>query len=175
MFQVTGKRKQCAVPVTPDEMRNEKGYIEFAKQMSGVGEKLAAEGIVLSYHNHSFEFQKYNGKTGLELIYANSDPKFFQGEIDTSWIQHGGGDVVMWCRKLKGRLPVVHLKDYVVTADGPDFCEILEGNLNWPAIFKACQDAGTEWYPIEQDTCPGEPIESLRLSFNNLKGFFSEN
>jgi len=84
--------KHIAVPVTPPQMRTEKGFIAFARQMSRVGEQLYKEGMTLSYHNHAYEFQHYGGRTGLELIFENSDPKYFQAEIDTYWVQYRGGD-----------------------------------------------------------------------------------
>jgi len=161
--------KQAAVPVTPDTLRNGKGYVQFAKEMTKVGKKLAAEGITLSYHNHSFEFVRYNGKLGMDLIYGHSDPKYFQGEIDTYWVQHGGGNPVEWCAKLAGRLPLVHLKDYGITDQGPTFMEVGEGNLDMPAILKACKKAKTQWYLVEQDTCPGCPLDSAKISYQNLK------
>jgi len=160
--------KQIAVPITPDSMRNAKGYVKFAKQMSKIGQKLAHAGITLSYHNHSFEFVRYNGKTGLELIYENSDPKYFQGEIDTYWVQHGGGNPVAWCEKLKNRLPLVHLKDYAINETGPIFKEVGEGNLDMPRIIQACKKAKTKWFLIEQDICPGNPLTSAKISYQNL-------
>ncbi len=160
---------QIAVPVTPDFLRNGKGYVKFAREMTAVGRKLAKAGITLSYHNHSFEFQKFNGKLGLDLIYDNSNPEFFQGEIDTYWIQHGGQDPAAWCEKLKGRLPLLHLKDYGVLETGPTYVEVGEGNLNWPAILKAAKKAKCLWYLVEQDTCQRPPLESAKISFQNLK------
>ncbi|MEI9998167.1 MAG: hypothetical protein WDO13_02830 [Verrucomicrobiota bacterium] len=48
-----------------------------------------------------------------------------RGEIDTYWVQAGGGDPVAWCRRLQGRLPLLHLKDYGVDAQGrPQFAEL---------------------------------------------------
>lgn len=160
---------QVAVPVAPDPRRNGKGYVAFAKEMTKVGKKLAAEGITLSYHNHSFEFMRFGGKLGLDLIYDNSDPKYFQAEIDTYWVQHGGGDPVAWCTRMAGRLPLVHLKDYGITDQGPTFMEIGEGNLNMPAILKACKKARTKWYLIEQDVCRRPVLESAKISYRNLR------
>ena len=33
------------------------------------------------------------------------------------------------------------------------FAEVGEGNLEWPEILQACEEAGIEWYLIEQDVC----------------------
>ncbi len=176
-FIETHKIWECshsAIGMLPQESRgNAEGYVKFAKECSEIGEKLSAEGITLSYHNHAVEFQKFDGKIGLEWIYSNSDPKFFQAELDTYWIQYGGGDVEFWCRKMKGRLPHLHLKDYGIIDNKPTFMEVGEGNLNWPKIIEAAKDAGTKWYLVEQDICPGDPLESAKISYDNLKKMLS--
>jgi sugar phosphate isomerase/epimerase len=138
----------------------------FAQQLDEAGAKLAAAGKVLSYHNHSLEFRRFSNRPILEWLYKRTDAKHLQGEIDTYWVQHGGGDPVEWCRKLRGRLPLLHMKDYAVGSDNqPRFAEIGNGNLNWKKIVAAADKAGCEWYIVEQDTCPGDPFESLRMSF----------
>ena len=123
------------------------------------GAVLRKAGQVLTYHNHAVELTPFRGKTALDYIYAKTDPQNLQGEIDTYWIQHGGGDPVDWCRRLKGRLPLLHMKDYTVKPDGqPDFASIGAGNLNWPAIIAAAEESGCEWFIVEQDTTPGDPV-----------------
>lgn len=158
-----------ACPYLANKYHSEEGFKEIAKKLTVAGEKLAAAGITLTYHNHAFEFHRYNGRTGLEIIYAESDPKFLQSEIDTYWVQFGGGDPVDWCRRLKGRLPLVHFKDYVVFEEKPTFAEVGEGNLNWPAIVAACREAGTKWYIPEQDICRRDPFESVKISYQNMR------
>jgi len=51
----------------------------------------------------------------------------------------------------------------------PTYMEIGRGNLDWLTIIDACERAGTEWYPVEQDLCPGDPLDSMRISFDGLK------
>jgi sugar phosphate isomerase/epimerase len=133
------------------------------------GETLRKAGQVLTYHNHAIEFIQIAGSTALDYIYAGTDPKNLLGEIDTYWVQYGGGDPVAWCRKLKGRLPLLHLKDYVFTTqDKPAFAEIGRGTLNWPEIIKAAEASGCQWFIVEQDTCPGDPFDSLKISYDYI-------
>jgi sugar phosphate isomerase/epimerase len=85
-------------------------------------------------------------------------------------VQHGGGDPVAWCKKLKGRLPLLHMKDYTVNAANQvTFAEIGHGNLNWKKIVAAAEKSGCQWFIVEQDTCPGDPFESLRQSFDYIR------
>jgi sugar phosphate isomerase/epimerase len=140
------------------------------KKLDAAGEKMAGAGQVLAYHNHAHEFYRFQGKPLLDTIYAKTNPKFLQGEIDTYWVQAGGGDPVAWCQKLKGRLPLLHIKDYGAGADGkPFFAEIGNGNLDWPAIISAAEASGTEWYIVEQDICPRDAFESLAISFRFIQ------
>ena len=47
--------------------------------------------------------------------------------------------------------------------------EIGNGNLNWPSIIAAAERSGTEWFIVEQDTCTGDPFDSVRQSFEFIK------
>ncbi len=178
--------KHVAIGSLPAPYRDDgaEGYRRFAQEASQVGEKLAAAGLTFSYHNHSFEFVRYavgsnsgdgGSITALDILYSESDPRYFQAEIDTYWVQHGGGDPAAWCARMENRMPVVHLKDMVVvrTEGRPpveqQMAEVGEGNLNWSAILEACREASVQWYAVEQDICQRDPFESLRISYENLR------
>jgi sugar phosphate isomerase/epimerase len=154
---------------TPFREEDEDGFRRFAEEATRVGERLHDAGLTFSYHNHSFEFVRFGERTGLDIIYEESDPRYLQAEIDTYWVQHGGGDPAAWIRRMKDRMPVVHLKDMVIVDGEQAMAEIGEGNLNWPAVLQACQEAGVEWYAVEQDICRRDPFESLRISYRNLR------
>jgi len=151
--------------------RDANGYKDFAKAASEVGAKLLEAGMTLSYHNHSFEFEKYDGITGLETLRLYSIPKYFNFEIDTYWVQHGGGDAAEWIRKVGGRVPTVHLKDMVKFKDQQIFAEVGEGNMNWPAILEACLKWNVAYGLVEQDVCQRDSLESAAISCKNLKSW----
>jgi len=113
--------------------------------------------------------EKHGDRTILDILYEDSDPGYFKAELDTYWIQHGGGSPVAWINKLSDRSPIIHFKDMMIVDGKQIFAEVGEGNLDWPGIIEACENAGTEWYIVEQDTCQRDPFESLEISFNNLK------
>jgi len=161
--------KYTTISSIPVSHRNAEGFFSFAREASEVARHLAESALNLSYHNHSFELEKFNGRTGLEILYEESDSNYFNSELDTYWIQHGGGDPVTWIRKLKGRAPTIHLKDMAMRGSTQLFAEVGEGNLNWTTILEACKEAGVEWYIVEQDTCQRDPFESLGMSLRNLK------
>jgi sugar phosphate isomerase/epimerase len=145
----------------------------FAKRLNAAGKVFHEAGLIFAYHNHAGEFRRLDGRVILEVLYEETDPRYMQGEPDTYWIQYGGGDPVHWCRWLKGRLPLLHMKDYKIDAQGaPAFAEIGQGNLDWRAIVAAAEESGCEWFIVEQDICDGDPFDSLQMSFEYIRESF---
>jgi len=165
------KCEHPAIGGVSQEYRSVDGLKRFLDELAPVTEKLAAEGMDFSYHNHNQELVRYGEKTWLEMLYEQGDPKHLKAEIDTYWIQAGGGDPAEWVRKCAGREPLLHLKDMCITPEREQrFAEIGEGNLNWPAIMEAAEEGGVEWHLVEQDRCyDRDPFESLAISYRNLK------
>ncbi|MGC9329611.1 MAG: sugar phosphate isomerase/epimerase family protein, partial [Candidatus Hinthialibacter sp.] len=122
--------KHVVVSYMPDPLQNEEGFPAFAQGLSEAGAKFAEAGMTFGYHNHSFEFTKYSGKTGQEILITQSDPRYLSFELDTYWVQYGGGDPAAWIHMLAGRIPIVHMKDMVSQGKNPVYAEVGEGNMN---------------------------------------------
>jgi sugar phosphate isomerase/epimerase len=159
-----------AIGGLPREYHTVDGLKKFLDELAPIAEKLAAEGMDFSYHNHNHELIKHGGKTWLAMLYEQAPPEMLKAEIDTYWIQAGGGDPAAWVLKCAGREPLLHLKDFTMAPPREQrFAEIGEGNMNWPAILKAAKEGGVEWYLVEQDRCyDRDPFESLAISYRNL-------
>ncbi|HWB54664.1 MAG TPA: sugar phosphate isomerase/epimerase [Tepidisphaeraceae bacterium] len=144
-------------------------WVSFAAEFNNIARKLDTGGLQLGYHNHSHELTHYDGKPALQILLDNFTYNVWM-EIDTYWIQHGGGDPIAWINKVAGRIPCVHLKDMAVTLQREQLmAEVGQGNLNWPGILEACKKAGTKWYLVEQDVCQRDPFKSLTISYQNLQ------
>lgn len=71
----------------------------------------------------------------------------------------------------------MHLKDKMkgapvsLTESVPrtTFVEVGSGALDFPSIVKAAQAAGVQHFFVEQDQTPGDPLESIRKSYQYLK------
>ena len=156
-------------PWIPQEKRKEKAdWLAIAQLFNSVGEKCKQKGLTFCYHNHSFEFEKFDDTYALDLLFSATRPELVNAELDTYWIKHGGADPVEYLRCYAGRCPLLHLKD-MAGDEQRSFAEVGRGILDWNAIFEAAEAGGVEWYIVEQDTCPGPPIESARISFENMR------
>ena len=137
-----------------------KAFIDKANEFAAY---IAKSGFKFTYHNHSFEFRKFDGKTMLDYLVEGFDKDNISFVLDTYWVQHGGGDVRAWMEKLAGRIDILHLKDMGM-ADKQFITEIGQGNINFDGIIETADKIGVKYYVVEQDTCPGDPFESLKIS-----------
>jgi sugar phosphate isomerase/epimerase len=163
--------KHPAIGGLAGEYHSAEGVKRFVDELRPVAKRLAAEAMDFSYHNHNHELIRYGEKTWLAMLYEQAPPEVLKAEIDTYWIQAGGGDPAQWVRDLGPRQPLLHCKDMAM-APGREqrFAPVGEGNLNWPAILDAAEAVGVEFYLVEQDSSYDlDPFEALAISFRNLK------
>ena len=161
--------ENVAIGGAPADYHSAEGFARFAKDATEVGRKLAEAGLTFSYHNHSHEFTKHDGRLAMDIIYGESDPRYLLAELDTYWVQHGGGDPAAWIDKLSDRIVLLHLKDMAMNGREQLYAEIGEGNLNWDRILASAAAAGVRWYIVEQDLCQRDQFESLAISLRNLR------
>lgn len=138
----------------------------------GAMKQIAASGHKFMYHNHHMEFVRFEGKTFLDLLCETFTPEECGITLDTYWVQAGGGDPAWWLRNLKGRVDCIHFKDMVYSPieKGVRMAPIGMGNMNYPEILRACDDADVQYAFIEQDNCYGEdPFACLKQSYTYLK------
>ena len=163
----------------PPAYISEKGFAEFARKFDKLAAELKKEGLGLTYHNHQFEFAKFGGKTGFEIMMENS--QHFTFLLDTYWAQFAGTNPAVMINKLatEGRVELVHYKDMAIRLDASDsnpygtmqsMAAVGEGNLDWESIDEACKNAGVKYYFVEQDNCNGEdPFLCMEKSFKNMQ------
>ncbi len=160
--------RYTAYPYPHVPLTSEAEVLNLAKSLDASGKKMAEAGQVLTYHNHAIEFARFGNRTTLEIIYDETDPANLQGELDTYWVQHGGCDSVAWIKKLNGRLPLLHLKEFGIIENKINILEVGSGNLDWAGIIAAGDEAGTEWFIVEQDTCRFDAFDSMKMSLDYL-------
>jgi sugar phosphate isomerase/epimerase len=159
--------------IPPDPYLSLAGLEQFLQELKPVAAALNDHGIDFSYHNHSHEFVHFEGKPWLQHLLDAAPADMLKMELDTHWVVAGGGDPVSWIRLCGQRMPLLHLKDFVVNEQFKrNFAAVGDGNMNWPAILAAAAEAPIEYYFVEQDSCYGEDeYECLRRSYQFLNGF----
>lgn len=156
------------VPSLPTSYHSLAGFEKFARECREMAAALRPFGLELAYHNHDFEFERWDGRTGLEILFDAAPHDALKSELDTYWIEYAGGSAASWIRRMAGRAPLVHLKDMSRAGGKAQPAELGNGSLDWRGILAACAEAGTTWLVVEQDECAGDPLDSLAISYRNL-------
>ncbi len=148
------------------------GLADMAADLKPVLGQIVASGHKFMYHNHNMEFARFDGKTFIDLLCETFTSEECGVTLDTYWVLAGGGDPAWWLRRLDGRVNCVHFKDMVYSVEdkGVRMAAIGDGNMNYPEILKACDDAHVEYGFVEQDNCYGEdPFVCLKRSYDYLR------
>ena len=163
--------KYVVIPyLIPEYRPGNPGFQTVIDGAKEIGAALSKAGIVLQYHNHDFEFEKIDGEYALDILYKEVGPELLQTQIDTCWVNVGGENPAEYLKKYAGRTPTVHLKDFTGgksenmyaligidedekkdTQGAFEFRPLGKGVQNFPAIVKAGDECGAEWYIVEQD------------------------
>jgi sugar phosphate isomerase/epimerase len=168
-FHQTIGNKYIICPWVPENRRGSAdAWKKVAAIFNEIGSKCKAQGFTFGFHNHSYEFVKYDGRYAFDILFESCDPDLVKAEIDVYWVQHGGENPAAYIRKYAGRCPLMHLKD-IANDEKKSFAEVGSGLLDWDDILAACKQAKTLWYVVEQDTCQRPVYESIKMSYEFLK------
>ena len=148
------------------------GYrVESLEQLKGfIGEfnrlsrEYAKHGMVMSYHNHSWEFSNRfrdrDGKRVFDCLLEGLDPETTCFNLDCGWAHLAGMDVYDLLERMAGRIRIMHIKD--VQADykhvvdgvsfrGPERIEIGRGNMNFRGIIRKAEECGVRYIVVEDE------------------------
>lgn len=161
----------CANVILPyvdqSEFTSSEDWRQFAALCNGFGKQVVAAGLTFGYHNHDFEFKKFDGEYAMDTFLQHADPKAVKLELDLFWVSFAGLDAATYLKKAGSRVILVHLKD--MTAD-KKFAPVGTGTLDFAALTDAAAAAGVKWGVVEQDDCYGkDPLECVATSYANLK------
>lgn len=174
------KKKGFTYAVFPYLPPAERGGVEAIKKLAGhlnrAAEKAHAAGLKFCYHNHAFEFEPVGGEPLIHTLFTETDPKLVGFEIDCFWVSVAGHDPAELISHHADRVQLLHLKDkpadtpvrYNESVPRTTFKEVGHGVIDWKAVLEAAGKAHVAHYFVEQDQTPGDPVDSLRQSFQYL-------
>lgn len=149
-------------------------FKETVARIGEIGAKVKQAGFQLLYHNHDFEFVKLpDGTLGHDYIFSSTAPGDVMVELDACWADYAGYKCDQIIPKYKGRIPVIHIKDYYkegelssdpyaligIEGDGGkkdaggkfEFRPLGAGIMDLPALVDVSLASGVRWLCVEQD------------------------
>lgn len=153
------------VPWIGDSLRGSlDDYKKVSARLNEAAELCKKSGLKIAYHNHDFEFKKFDGGTGYEVMLQETDKKLVSFEMDIYWVVRSGNDPVALFNKYPGRFPMWHVKDMDKANHGIT-TEVGTGEIDFKTIFKHAKQAGLKHAIVEQENFSKDPFVSIKESF----------
>lgn len=152
------------------------GWTALGQELGRIAKQVRGKGMRLAYHNHDFELADFDGRTGLELLFAAAGSDL-QTELDLAWVARAGLDPAVMLAKFRGHVFAVHAKDNAPRGQAQDeggFAAVGQGVLDWNAILPAAAAAGVHWYIIEHDQ-PRDPAKVIQTGADYLREHLTTN
>lgn len=150
----------------------------FITKVNTLVEKIAPYGMKFTYHHHSYEFAKSEGRRVIEYLYDGLDARNTSFVMDTYWMQYAGVDINAWLKKFEGRVDILHIKDMAVTPgkNDPFITEIGNGNIDFETVLRTAEDTGVKYICVEQDEWPADSdsLDSVKKSCDYFMNILSK-
>ena len=168
--------KNCVCGYGPDDFKDMDAIKRTADLVNSYIPDLKKAGITLFQHNHSWEFERIDGRLKYD-IYAELVPEV-KFQIDAFWSSNfGANDPAEMVKHFADRMVSLHIKDGSFEQDAakwrmvdgyPDrdlkLRPLGTGQMDIPAIISATPDA-VNCVIVELDYCVIEMKEALRQSY----------
>jgi sugar phosphate isomerase/epimerase len=148
---------------------------EAAEVFNKTGKTFQENGLSLCYHPHGYEFRPYESGTLFDYLVKNTDPKYFNFEIDVFWVKHPGQDPAALIKKYPNRFLLMHLKDRKPgtpgnqngNADVETNVVLGAGDVGIAEVMEAAKKSSIKHYFIEDES--SRSVEQIPQSLAYLK------
>jgi len=147
------------------------------------GEIARKFGMKMLIHNHTMEFQPFEGSTmcPYDVLLAETDPTLVAMQLDIGWASVAWQNILELFRKHPGRFELWHVKDVrglmlLTPLTLPErqrnaaLVPVGLGDVDYKSIFAAAGQAGLKHFCVEQDNAAdwGDSLAAARVSYQNV-------
>jgi sugar phosphate isomerase/epimerase len=144
-------------------------WVEYAHTLDQAAKVAREYGLRVGYHNHDPEFTlavgDLEGRTGYEILMAETTPGLVDFTLDLYWSWHGGADPVALLQRYRNRIRRFHVKDMDKAGA---IADPGKGVIDFRRIFKASQALSPQLYTVEQDNAGERALDVARNSYRYL-------
>jgi sugar phosphate isomerase/epimerase len=139
------------------------------RQIEAVARSAYDHGLRFGFHNHWAEVPPLDGGGSVLEQLEALPPELLWFELDLGWAWVAGADPVELLQRMRGRSPVVHVKDFASQAMR-EFRPVGEGSVGYESVLPAAVELGVEWLLVEQDEIDGPPFDAVARSLAAVRG-----
>jgi len=161
-FNLTLGNKYLIVPWMENKTRQ--AWLEKAKLFNDVADLVKPRGLLVGYHAHAHDFEKFDGMTAWDIFFGGTKAEVVM-QLDTSNCRDGGADPVAVLKQYPGRAKTIHLK----ASGGSPEAVIGEDKVDWASVFNFCEGPGaTQWYIVEHESSR-DPLDAVKRCYAALQ------
>lgn len=135
-------------PWVAPKHRNRNDFIRLAQQLNAIGKQVSKANLGFAYHNHGYEFENWNGKTGHAILMEHTDPALVKLQMDMYWVVRSGKTPKELVAQQPGRYVMWHIKD--MDRITQDYTEMGKGAIDYPSLLPNTDISGLDYYYVEQ-------------------------
>jgi sugar phosphate isomerase/epimerase len=154
--------------INEPERKSIDDYKRICADLNKAGEVCNKNGIRFGYHNHAFEFEQMEGQVPFDLMLKELDHKNVGLEMDIFWVINAGHDPLKYFAAYPGRFEQWHVKD-MDKADRNRNADVGTGTIDYKPIFAKAKLSGMKRWYVEQESYPGDPINSAEACARFMK------
>jgi len=183
---ISPRRAPTAGRASEAEQMDKAEWIAYRERIVESAKIGADHGLTVGMHAHAAGFLDFEPE--LERLLAETDEDLLKICFDTGHHSYAGFDPVAFMKRHIDRISYMHFKDidpavkadvvakrtdfYTACGQGI-FCNLGQGDVDFPAVRQVLLDAGFEgWCTVEQDcdpTLPGTPMEDAKANREYLQ------
>jgi sugar phosphate isomerase/epimerase len=171
-FNVTGGRFAWRPRIEPAD------FAPMPKMLNDLARGCAGAGVRLAYHMHDNDFVPLSdGFSPFDRLAREVDPKLMDFELDLGHLHAARPDLPALLMRLRGRVPLVHLKDFVPGRSnepkGAAMDNVGAGAIDFDALLPTLRVLGARHFFIELEAATAQ-WDGVQRSSDWLatRGFF---
>lgn len=162
--------KYVVIPWFPPEERSKlDDYKIIVEKINKAAQKCKDNKLKMAYHNHEFEFIKYEGGvSGYDIIMKECDRELVALELDLYWVKFAKEDPIEIFKRDPGRFKMWHVKD-MLNDEKKTQTEVGSGIVDFKTVFSNANLSGMEYFYVEQENLPVPGDENIKKSLQYAK------
>ncbi|MES2850335.1 MAG: sugar phosphate isomerase/epimerase [Bacteroidota bacterium] len=162
--------KYVVIPWFPAEQRDSlDDYKVIVEKMNKAAQLCKDNKLKMAYHNHEFEFIKYEGGvSGYDIIMKECDKELVDLELDLYWVKFAKEDPIEIFKRDPGRFKMWHVKD-MLGDEKKTQTEVGSGTVDFATVFKNAGLSGMEYFYVEQENLPVPGDANIKKSADYVK------
>ncbi len=128
------------------------GWKKFGDQLQKIAKPYQDAGLTFGYHNHDFEFVKYDGRYAMDILLEAASAVNI--EADVAWIFRGKADAAPWLKANGDRIVAIHVKDVAPegqNADEGGWADAGQGIVPWKTLWPIARATKARYFIAEHD------------------------